>query len=45
MATTATIATVGATKLFVLFVPKRNAAVTTITCGNVDRDFVNKFHK
>ena len=45
MATTTSITTVGTAKLFILFMPERDAAVTTITCGNVDRDFVNKFHK
>jgi hypothetical protein len=44
MAATSAVATIGATELFVLFVPKRNATVPAITCGDVDIGFVYKFH-
>jgi hypothetical protein len=44
VATTAAIAAVGATKLFVLFMPERNAAVPAIARGDVNVGFVNKFH-
>ena len=39
-----TVTSVGATEFFVLFVAKRDAAVSAITCGNVDKGFVYKFH-
>jgi hypothetical protein len=44
MATASSVATIGATELFVLFVPKRNATVPAIASGDVDIGFVYKFH-
>ena len=38
------IATVGPAELLVLLVTKRDAAVPSIACGNVDEGFVNKLH-
>jgi hypothetical protein len=40
----ATIATVGTAKLFVLFMPKRDAAGPTISGRDIDIGFVNKLH-
>jgi hypothetical protein len=40
-----TITTIGAAELFVLLVPKRDAAITPVASGYVDKGFVNKFHK
>ena len=44
MAATSAVATVGAAEFFVLFVPKRNAAIPAIAGGDVDIGFVYKFH-
>jgi len=44
MAATATVATVGTAKLFVFFMPKRDAASATISSGDVNVGFVNEFH-
>jgi len=44
MTTASTIAPVGAAKLFVFFVTKRDTAIAAISCGNVYISFVNKFH-
>jgi hypothetical protein len=43
MAATATVATVGTAKLFVFFMPKRDAASATISSGDVNVGFVNEF--
>jgi hypothetical protein len=44
MAATSAISTVGAAEFFVLFVPKRNAAISAIAGSDVDIGFVYKFH-
>ena len=44
MATAPTIAAIGATELFVLFVPERHAAIATIASGNVDKGFIDELH-
>jgi hypothetical protein len=44
MTTAATIATVGAAKLFVLLMTERDAAVPAIARGDVNVGFVNEFH-
>jgi len=44
MTATATVAAIGAAKLFVLFVPERDAAVPAIARSDVNVGFVNKFH-
>ena len=44
VAASATIATVGAAKLFVLLMAKRDTAVPPIASGNVDIGFVYEFH-
>ena len=44
MAATSAVATVGAAELFVLLVPKRDAAVPAIASGDVDIGLVYKFH-
>jgi hypothetical protein len=41
----ATVATIGAAKLFVLFMPERDAAVPAIASSDVNVGFVNKFHE
>jgi hypothetical protein len=42
--TSASVATIGAAKLFVFFMPERDAAVPAIARGDVNVGFVNKFH-
>jgi hypothetical protein len=44
MTTAATIATVGAAKLFVLLMAKRDAAVPAIARSDVNVGFVDEFH-
>ena len=44
MAAATAVAAIGAAKLFVFFVAKRDAAVPPIAGGDVDIGFVNKFH-
>jgi hypothetical protein len=44
MAATAAIAAIGATKLFVFLMPKRDAASATISSGDINVGFVNEFH-
>ena len=44
MTAPATIATIRATELLVLFVPKRDAAITAVSSRQVDIGFVNEFH-
>ncbi len=41
---TATVSTIGATKLFVFLMPERGAAVAAIARSDFDRGFVYKFH-
>jgi hypothetical protein len=45
MAPAPSITTVGATEFFKLFMSEGNAPVTAITGGDIDKHFVNKFHK
>jgi hypothetical protein len=45
MAPAPSITTVGATEFFELFMSEGNAPVTAITGGDIDKHFVNKFHK
>jgi hypothetical protein len=45
MAATSAVPPVGATKLFVLFVPKRDATVPTVTGDDVNQRFVHELHK
>ncbi len=45
MATATTIAPIGPTEFLVLLVAKRHAARTTVTPGNVNSGFVDKFHE
>ena len=44
MPTSPPIATVGATEFLVFFVPERHAAIATITCGNVNKGFIDELH-
>ena len=44
MATASAVATVGATELFVLLMPKRDAPIPAIASSDVDISFVYKFH-
>ena len=44
MTSPATVSTVGPTKFLVFFVTKRDAPCPTVSCGDVDKGFVNKFH-
>jgi hypothetical protein len=44
MATASAVATVGATELFVLLMPKRDAPIPAIASSDVDIGFVYKFH-
>jgi hypothetical protein len=45
MASASAVAAIGAPKLFVLFVPKRDAAVPTVTGDHVNQRFVHELHK
>jgi hypothetical protein len=44
VAATTTIAAIGATKLFVFFMPKRDAASAAISSRDVNIGFVNELH-
>ncbi len=44
MATTATVATIGTAKLFVFFMPKRDAARPTVSSRDINIGFVNELH-
>jgi hypothetical protein len=44
MAAASAIAPVGAAKLFVLFVPKRDATIPTVTGDDVNQRFVHELH-
>jgi hypothetical protein len=45
MATSPTVATVGAAKFFVFFVTKGHAAIPAVSSDHVYVGFVNKFHR
>ena len=45
MAASPTVAAVGATKFFVFFMTKRHATVPAVASDDVDKGFVNEFHK
>ena len=44
MAATATVATIGPTELFVLFVPKRDATRPAVSSRDINIGFVNELH-
>jgi hypothetical protein len=45
VAASATVAAIGAAKLFVFLMTERDAAVSAIARGDVNIGFVNKFHE
>ena len=45
MATAPAVATIGATKFFVFFVTKRHATIPAVASDDVDKGFVNEFHR
>jgi hypothetical protein len=45
MATAPAVATIGTAKFFVFFVTKRHAAIPAVASDDVDKGFVNEFHR
>jgi hypothetical protein len=44
MPPTPAVSAIGAAEFLVFFVPERHAAIATITCGNVNKGFIDELH-